>query len=86
MPLSLFLLGALIGGVVGGYCCYCIGRDKRDELEIDNKLLKQDVKKLRSLLESADRLITTQRQYIDQLENRRSWRKEGSQCDPFTDF
>ena len=86
MPLSLFLLGSLIGAVIGGYLCYCIGRDKRDDLELENKMLKHDVKRLRSLLKSADEIINKQRQYINQIDTRRVWRKEGSQCDPFTEF
>lgn len=86
MPLSLFLLGALIGGAIGGYLCYCIGRDKRDELETDNEILKYDNKRLRSLIKDANEVINMQKRYINQIEPRYMRREEGSQCDPFTKF
>lgn len=86
MPLSLFLLGALIGGAIGGYLCYCIGRDKRDDLEFDNRLLKRENKELRSLLKESNEVINLQKRYINQIDKPYTMRKEGSVCNPFTDF
>lgn len=74
MPLSLFLLGSLIGAVIGGYLCYCIGRDKRDDLADEITKLKAMNKALREVLrEEAD-------------SNKQKRREEGLQCDPFTKF
>ena len=86
MPLSLFLLGALIGGAIGGYLCYCIGRDKRDDLEFDNRLLKRENKELRSLLKECNEVRELQRRYIDQIDKPQIRREEGSKCNLFTDF
>ena len=86
MPLSLFLLGALIGGAIGGYLCYCIGRDKRDDLEFDNRLLKRENKELRSLLKECNEVRELQRRYIDQIDKPQIRSEEGSKCNLFTDF
>lgn len=86
MPLSLFLLGALIGGAIGGFICFQIGRNERDELETDNEILKYDNKRLRSLIKDANEVINMQKRYINQIEPRYLRREEGSQCDPFTKF
>lgn len=86
MPLSLFLLGALIGGAIGGYLCYCIGRDKRDDLEFDNRLLKRENKELRSLLKECNEVRELQRRYINQIDKPQIRREEGSKCNLFTDF
>ena len=86
MPLSLFLLGALIGGAIGGYLCYCIGRDKRDDLEFDNKILKNENKRLWKMVNESYDLIKKQRQYINQIDKPYTRREEAQQCDPFTEF
>ena len=86
MPLSMFLLGALIGGAIGGYLCYQIGRDKRDDLESDNRFIKRENKQLRSLLRESAEVRDIQRRYIDQIDKPQIRREEAQKCDPFTDF
>lgn len=80
MPVSLFLFGGLIGAVIGGYICYCIGRKERDDLTLDNKLLKRQVKSLRESLKIADDLINTQRRYINQIDGQYPRKEEVKQC------
>ena len=86
MPVSLFLLGVLVGGALGGYLCYQLGRSKRDDLEFDNRLLKRENKRIRSLLKECNEIRVLQRRYIEQIDKPYTARKEGSQCDPFTEF
>lgn len=80
-------IGGLALGLIAALMIKWRAEDKRYDLELDNKILKHDVKRLKITLKAADELINTQRQYINQLENRyQIKRKEDTICDPFTDF
>lgn len=86
MPFSLFLLGALVGAVVGGFICLQYGREERAELELDNEKLRSDNKRLWRLQQDNYKVVKMQRDYINQIDKPYLRRKEGSECDPFTDF
>ena len=86
MPFSLFLLGALVGGVVGGFICFQIGREEREDLELENEKLRSDNKRLWRIQQDNYRVVKMQRDYINQIDKPYLRRKEGSECDPFTDF
>lgn len=74
-------IGGMALGLIAALMLKWRTEDKIEELELDNKMLKHDVKRLKRTLKAADELINTQRRYINQIK-----RKEGSICDPFTDF
>lgn len=77
--MELFIGGLLIG-LIAAIMLKWRTEDKIDDLTLDNKLLKRQVKSLRESLKIADDLINTQRRYINQIDGQYPRKEEVKQC------